>query len=34
VSFELMRELKIRDAFTTDHYFRQAGFNPMLEKLS
>jgi predicted nucleic acid-binding protein len=34
VSFELMRELKIQDAFTTDHHFRQAGFNPMLEKLS
>lgn len=29
-SFTLMRELRIRDAFTTDHHFRQAGFNPLL----
>jgi predicted nucleic acid-binding protein len=31
VSFALMRELRIRDAFTTDHHFRQAGFVPLLE---
>jgi predicted nucleic acid-binding protein len=32
VSFALMRELNIQDSFTTDHHFRQAGFNPLLEK--
>jgi predicted nucleic acid-binding protein len=32
VSSELMHELRIRDAFTTDHHFRQAGFNPLLAK--
>ncbi len=31
VSFVLMRELRIRDAFTTDHHFRQAGFVPLLK---
>jgi len=31
VSFTLMRELRIRDAFTTDHHFRQAGFAPLLK---
>ena len=31
VSFSIMRELRIRDAFTTDHHFRQAGFNPLLK---
>lgn len=31
VSFALMRELGIRDAFTTDHHFRQAGFIPLLQ---
>jgi uncharacterized protein len=31
VSFMLMHEKKIQDAFTTDHHFRQAGFNPLLE---
>jgi len=30
VSFTLMQELNIRDCFTTDRHFRQAGFNPML----
>jgi uncharacterized protein len=30
VSFELMHELNVRDAFTTDLHFRQAGFNPLL----
>lgn len=30
VSFATMRELRIRDAFTTDHHFRQAGFVPLL----
>lgn len=31
VSFALMRELKLMDCFTTDHHFRQAGFNVLLE---
>lgn len=31
VSFNLMRELRIRDAFTTDTHFRQAGFVPLLK---
>jgi len=31
VSFTLMRELRIRDAFTTDHHFHQAGFAPLLK---
>jgi predicted nucleic acid-binding protein len=30
VSFVVMRELKIRDAFTTDHHFTQAGFVALL----
>jgi predicted nucleic acid-binding protein len=30
VSFVVMRELKIRDAFTTDHHFTQAGFAALL----
>jgi predicted nucleic acid-binding protein len=32
VSFALMHELNVRDSFTTDRHFRQAGFNPLLEK--
>lgn len=32
VSFQLMHELNLRDCFTTDQHFRQAGFNPLLEK--
>jgi predicted nucleic acid-binding protein len=32
VSFVIMRELRIREAFTTDHHFRQAGFIPLLRK--
>lgn len=31
VSFVLMRELAIRDAFTADHHFRQAGLVPLLK---
>ena len=31
VTFTLMHELNIRDSFTTDNHFRQAGFNPLLE---
>ena len=27
VSFATMRELRAREAFTTDHHFQQAGFN-------
>jgi predicted nucleic acid-binding protein len=30
VTFVLMSELRIRDAFTTDHHFTQAGFTPLL----
>ena len=30
LSFGVMRELRIREAFTTDHHFRQAGFDPLL----
>jgi len=30
-SFVTMRELRIRDAFTTDHQFTQAGFTLLLE---
>jgi uncharacterized protein len=33
VSFTLMHELSIRDCFTSDHHFRQAGFNPLLKEL-
>lgn len=31
VSFIVMQELGIRDSFTTDHHFRQAGYNPLLK---
>jgi predicted nucleic acid-binding protein len=31
VSFTLMRELRLHDAFTSDHHFRQAGFVPLLK---
>ena len=31
VSFTTMHELRVRDAFTTDHHFKQAGFNPLLK---
>jgi predicted nucleic acid-binding protein len=31
VSFTVMRELRIRDAFTTDRHFTQAGFTPLLK---
>jgi predicted nucleic acid-binding protein len=30
VSFVTMRELQVRDAFTTDHHFKQAGLVPLL----
>ena len=32
VSFVVMREFRIRDAFTTDHHFKQAGYIPLLRK--
>jgi uncharacterized protein len=32
VSFGVMHELNLRDCFTTDQHFRQAGFNPLLER--
>ena len=31
VSFATMNELRIREAFTTDHHFKQAGFVPLLK---
>ena len=31
VSFVTMSELRIRDAFTTDHHFKQAGFVSLLK---
>jgi uncharacterized protein len=31
VSFVTMHELRIRDAFTTDQHFKQAGFVPLLK---
>ena len=31
LSFSVMRERRIRDAFTTDHHFAQAGFVPLLK---
>ena len=34
VSFAVMHQLKIREAFTTDHYFKQAGFVPLLKARS
>ena len=30
VSFVVMRELNVREAFTTDHHYTQAGFNALL----
>jgi predicted nucleic acid-binding protein len=34
VSFVVMRELRIRNAFSTDHNFSQAGFVPLLSSKS
>lgn len=34
VSFTTMRELRVREAFTTDHHFEQAGFVPLLKPQS
>jgi predicted nucleic acid-binding protein len=31
VSFAAMREFHVREAFTTDHHFKQAGFVPLLK---
>ena len=31
ISFVVMRELLVREAFTTDHHFKQAGFVPLLK---
>jgi predicted nucleic acid-binding protein len=31
VSFGTMRELRVRDAFTTDHHIKLAGFVPLLK---
>ena len=31
-SFATMHELRIREAFTTDHHFTQAGFLPLLKR--
>jgi hypothetical protein len=31
VSFGTMRELRVRDAFTTDHHFKQSGLRSALE---
>lgn len=32
VSFAIMHELRLRDAFTTDRHFAQAGFTPLLTR--
>ncbi|HZC36796.1 MAG TPA: hypothetical protein VE242_14330, partial [Chthoniobacterales bacterium] len=32
LSFIVMRELRIRDAFSSDHHFSQAGFVPLLKR--
>ena len=32
VAFTLMRESRTREAFTTDHHFREAGFIPLLKR--
>jgi uncharacterized protein len=32
ISFALMRELRAREAFTTDHHFQQAGFVALLKQ--
>jgi len=33
ISFVVMEERKLTDALTADHHFRQAGFNPIFEKV-
>ena len=34
ISFVVMEQQKLTDALTADHHFRQAGFNPIFEKVT
>jgi hypothetical protein len=34
VSFGTMRELRVRDAFTIDHHFKQSGLRSALERIA
>jgi uncharacterized protein len=34
ISFIVMEQHKLTDALTADHHFRQAGFNPIFEKVT